>query len=414
MNASAAVILSALLIVFLLNVTADRLNLRSSRREPPADLQGIYDPERYRLSQRYVQARTRFGWCRETVVLGVTLLVWFSGGFAELDRWVRSFGQGPVATGLICIGLLVFLRAALALPFAAYSTFVIERRFGFNRTDWGTFVADGVKTALLSAALGLPLTAGVLALFEHAGRWAWGVGWIGISAFMLMVQYVAPRWILPMFNTFTPLEDSRLHAAILELARSARFPLEQVFVLDGSRRSTKANAFFTGFGANRRVALFDTLVASLSVPQIVAVIAHEIGHFRKRHVLQLTTLSILNAGLVLFLFSTLMHQPEFFEAFGVRTPSVHLGLVFISIAYPPVDVVLGALAAALSRRNEFQADRFAIRVTRDGQALVEALRVLAARNLSNLTPHPLYVRLHYSHPPLVERIRAIQEEDAAP
>jgi STE24 endopeptidase len=413
MHTPAAVILCALLIVRLVNVAADRLNLRASRREPPSDLQGIYDPERYSLSQRYLRARTRFGWWRGAVLLGVTVLFWLSGGFAELDRWVRSCGQGPVATGTIYIGLLAFLRATLSLPFGIYSTFVIERRFGFNRTGWATFVADGVKTALLSAALGLPLTAGVIALFEHAGRFAWVAAWAGISVFMVVARYVAPHWILPLFNTYTPLGEGRLRAAIRDLAHSARFPLQQVFIVDGSRRSSKSNAFFTGFGRNRRVALLDTLVASLSVPQIVAVLAHEIGHFRRRHVLQFTALSILQTGLVLFLFSVVVARPEFFRAFGVQTPSIHTGLVLFSIAYAPVDMAIGVLAAALSRRNEHQADRFAARATRDGQALIEALRELAAHNLSNLTPHPLYVWINYSHPPLSARIRAIQRATAS-
>jgi STE24 endopeptidase len=413
MNEFATVILFALLTAFLLNVVVDRLNLRSSRAEIPPEVQGIYDEGRYRASQRYLQACTRFGWCRGATLLLATLLFWFSGGFADLDRWVRSFGQGPVATGVIYIGLLVLLRSGLSLPFGVVATFVIESRFGFNRTRWTTFVADGVKAALLAVALGLPVVAGLLALFEYAGRWAWVGAWVGVSAFTLVVQYVAPRWILPLFNTYTPLEEGDLRSAVLGVARSAGFPLQQVFVLDGSRRSTKSNAFFTGFGANRRAALFDTLVTSHPIPQVVAVLAHEIGHYRRHHILQFTAQSILHTGLVFFLFSILVGRPEFFQAFGVREPSAHTGLVLLPIVLIPVDMALGVLAAAVSRRNEYQADRFAVQATGDGQALIDALRTLSSHNLSNLTPHPLYVLLNYSHPPLVSRIQAIQREAAS-
>jgi STE24 endopeptidase len=395
--------------VFLLNVIADWKNLRASRSGTPAELAGIYDEERYRASQRYLRARTRYGWCRGAVVLCATFLFWFCGGFAGLDLWVRAFGLGPIVTGLVYIGLLAALRSALAVPFGVYATFVIERRFGFNRTRWQTFFADGVKGTLLSIAIGLPLTAGVLALFEYAGSWAWVAAWAGVSAFSLLIQYVAPRWILPLFNTYTPLEEGPLRTAILEYARAAQFPLQQVFVVDGSRRSSKTNAFFTGFGPYRRAALFDTLVAAHPVSEIVAVLAHEVGHFRKRHILQFTALSILHTGWVFFLFSFLMSRPEFFQAFHVQ-PSVHAGLALLAIVYAPVDLAIGVATAALSRRNEYEADRFAVRTTGNGGALSKALRTLASHNLSNLTPHPFYVLLNYSHPPLYARLRAIDEE----
>jgi len=409
MNTLSVILAAALLAAFLLNVAADRLNLAASRGAVPPELEGIYDEQRYRASQRYLQARTQFGWWREGTGLFFLILFWVGGGFAALDRWVRSLGEGSIASGLIYIGVLVLLRAVLSLPFSVYATFALERRFGFNRTSWATFVADRAKSAVLSFALGLPLLAGVLTLFEHAGQWAWLWAWAGVSAFALTVQYLAPRWILPLFNTYTPLAEGPLRSAILALAASVDFPLQQVFVIDGSRRSTKSNAFFTGFGANRRVALFDTLVAAHPIAQIVAVLAHEIGHYRRRHIVQGAVLSILQAGLVFFLFSVALSRPEFSEAFGVRDASTYTGLACLAVVYAPLDLVIGALTAAISRRNEYQADRFAVGATRDGQALIEALRALSAHNLANLTPHPLYVALNYSHPPLRERFAAIRE-----
>lgn len=413
MNPFAVVILPALLSVFVLTVAADRLNLAAAQGEPPPELKGIYDEDRYRASRDYLRVRTHFGWWREGTALCVLLLFWAGGGFAGMDRWVRSMDAGPIASGLVYIGLLGTLRAALSLPFTVYATFVIERRFGFNRTSPATFAADLAKSALLSIALGLPVLAGVLALFEHTGRWAWVWAWAGVTAVTLTVQYVAPRWILPLFNTYTPLPEGPLQSAIMNMAASAGFPLRQVFVIDGSRRSTKSNAFFTGFGANRRVALFDTLVAAHPIAEIVAVLAHEIGHYRCRHILQGTALSILHTGVVFFLFSLAMNRPDFYQAFGVRDPSTYTALVFFAVAYGPVDMLLGALAAALSRRNEHQADRFAVRATGKGGPLADALRTLASHNLSNLTPHRLYVWLHYSHPPLKERLAAIEREAKA-
>lgn len=410
MNPFAVVILPALLCAFLLKVTADRLNLAAAQADPPPELKGIYDEERYRASQDYLRVRTRFGWWREGTALCILLLFWAGGGFAGLDRWVRSMDAGPIVSGLAYIGLLSASRAALSLPFAVYATFVIERRFGFNRTSPAIFAADLAKSALLSIALGLPVLAAVLALFEYTGCWAWAWAWAGVTGVGLVVQYLAPRWILPLFNTYTPLPEGPLQSAIMDMATSARFPLRQVFVIDGSRRSTKSNAFFTGFGANRRVALFDTLVAAHPVAEIVAVLAHEIGHYRCRHILQGMALSILHTGVVLFLFSTAMARPELYQAFGVSEPSTYTALVFLAVAYGPVDMVLGVPTAALSRRNEYQADRFAVRTTGQGGPLADALRTLASHNLSNLTPHPFYVKLHYSHPPLRERITAIERE----
>jgi STE24 endopeptidase len=409
MNAIAVIVLASLLLEFALRLIADGLNLKASRQEIPEPLKGVYDPERYRKAQAYLAARTRWGWCSGAFFLAITLGFWFGGGFGLLDAWVRSFSQGPVAAGLVYIGVLALLRFILSASFRAYAVFGIENRFGFNTTSWRTFVQDGFKTAMLSSTLGVPLLALILWLFEYAGLYSWLYCWVGISFFMLCLQFLAPRWILPLFNTYAPLETGSLRSAIQAYARSVRFPLENIFVLDGSRRTTKGNAFFAGFGRHRRAALFDTLVAAHSIPELVAIFAHEIGHWKKHHVSTSLVLGILQAGLFCYLFSRVVSSKELFHAFGVEQPSVYAGLVFFALLCSPLDFTIGVLRNALSRRHELQADRFAVDTTGDRQSLAEALQKLSSNHLAHLTPHPFYVMLNYTHPPLLDRIRAIQK-----
>lgn len=409
MNLIAAIILTSLVLEFVLHLIADGLNLKSSQQETPELLKGIYDPERYRNAQAYLRARTFWGWCSGAFFLAATLGFWFSGGFSFLDLWVRSFAPGPVTAGLAYIGGIALLRFILSVPFRAYSIFGIENRFGFNTTAWRTFFLDGIKAVLLSLALGGPLLALILWLFEYAGSFSWLYCWVGISFFMFCMQWMASRWILPLFNTYAPLGAGSIRSAIQDYARSVRFPLENIFVMDGSRRSTKGNAFFTGFGQHRRAALFDTLVASHPTSELVAIFAHEVGHYKKHHTIISLVLGVLQTGVLLFLFSRVVSSHELFRAFGVEQPSLYAGLVFFALLYSPLDFVLRLVLNALSRRHELEADRFAVETTGDRQSLAEALKKLSSRNLSHLTPHRFYVILNYTHPPLLDRIRWIQD-----
>jgi len=408
MNAIAVIVLSSLVLEFALHLVADGLNLKTSHQEMPEPFQGSYDPQRYRKAQLYLRARTRWRWCSGVFFLAATLCFWFLGGFGLLDAWVRSFALGPVTSGLVYIGVIALLRCILAVPFRAYTVFGIENRFGFNTTEWKTFVLDGVKAALLSLAIGGPVLALVLWLFEYAGSFSWLYCWVGLSFLMFCMQFAAPRWILPLFNTYESLGAGSLRAAIEDYARSVRFPLENIFVMDGSRRTAKSNAFFTGMGRHRRAALFDTLVASHSTPELVAIFAHEIGHYKKHHTIISMALGILQTGVLSYLFSWVVSSNELFRAFGVEQPSIYAGLVFFALLYSPLDFVLSLALNALSRRHELEADRFAVETTGDRESLEAALKKLSAHNLSHLTPHPFYVILNYTHPPLLERIRAIQ------
>jgi len=407
MNPFFLVILIALLTEYAIGVIANLLNLKSLSTKPPPALEGVYQSEEYRKSQEYLRANTRFDLVTSTFSLVVLLSFWFTGGFNYLDEIVRSWGFVPILNGLLYIGILVLGHSLIQLPFSIYRTFVIEERFGFNTTNPRTFASDRIKGLVLAALIGAPLLGGILALFEYAGYHAWIYCWIAVTLFSLILQYVAPTWIMPLFNKFTPLEPGELREAILKYARSVDFPVKNVFVMDGSKRSSKSNAFFTGFGRNKRIALFDTLINKHTVPELIAMLAHEIGHHKKKHILQGTIISILHAGVLFFVLSILLGNPGLYDAFYMEQQSIYSGILFFGLLYTPLEMVLSIMMHALSRRNEYEADRFAAETTQHPQHLVEALKKLHAGNLSNLMPHPFYVSLNYSHPPLLQRIRAI-------
>lgn len=409
MNAFGWTILAAILLQQGLALAADLLNLRALSPAPPAGFEHVYDRERYARSQEYTRAKTRFSFWPQAFDLALLLGFWFAGGFAWLDRATRALGYGELVTGLLFMGALLLGKSLLDLPFRYRATFVLEERFGFNKTTRATFWADAAKGLLLAVLLGGPLLAAILFFFERLGDTAWLVCWGVTALFTLVVQWVAPTWIFPLFNKFKPLEEGELRSAVLAYAARVGFPLEGLFVIDGSRRSTKANAFFTGFGKRKRVALFDTLIEKHSTEELVAVVAHEIGHYKRHHILQGLVVALLQTGLVFFLLSRVLVEPELYAAFGVATPSVHAGLVFFGLLYTPLELVLSLVQQALSRRNEFEADAFARATTGRAEALVRALERLSADSLSNLTPHPFYVALHLSHPPLPARVAALRD-----
>jgi len=405
MNTIAIIILGTIGLDYILNLVADGLNLKHLRNILPKAFEGVYEPERYRKSQEYLKVNTQFGWVISTFNLSVMLIFWFAEGFPMLDKWVRSFELDPILTGLIYIAVLMLLKSVLALPFNAYATFVIEERFGFNRTTWSTYLADLFKGLALAILLGTPLLAGILAFFQYAGSNAWLYCWIGITIYMLVVQFVAPTWIMPLFNKFTPLEDGELKSAILSYAASINFPLENVYQMDGSRRSAKSNAFFTGFGKHKRIVLFDTLIKQHPTRELLAILAHEMGHYKKKHIPQALILGILQTGLMLFLLSKFITYQGLFDAFYMPQQSVYAGMLFFAMLYTPIDFLVGILMQILSRKNEIVADQFAALTTGDPGSMVDALKKLSVHNLSNLTPHPFYVFLNYSHPPVLKRIQ---------
>ncbi len=408
MNTIALIILFALLFDFVLNGLSDYLNLTRLQEDLPEAFEGVYDPERYRKSQEYLKVNTRFGWIIAIFDLIVLLVFWFGRGFPLLDEWVRSFGYGSILCGLMYIALLVVFKALLSLPFSIYHTFVIEERFGFNQTTWTTYFLDLLKGLGLAILLGAPLLTGILAFFEYAGTNAWWYCWIAVTVYMLGVQFIAPTWIMPLFNKFSPLAEGELKSAILSYAGSIKFPIQNVYVMDGSKRSSKSNAFFTGFGKHRRIVLFDTLIKRHTTGELVAVLAHEMGHYKKKHIIQSLVLGILQMGFMLYLLSMFISYQGLFDAFYMSRTSVYAGLIFFAMLYSPLDFFIGLFMQMRSRRNETAADRFAAETTRDPQSMVDALKKLSVHNLSNLLPHPFYVFLNYSHPPVLQRINALR------
>jgi STE24 endopeptidase len=411
-NTYAVIILAALLAEYTLNLVSDVLNLRHLQPTLPDEFTDTFDEEEYERTQEYTRTRTRLGWVSSTFGLAVLLAFWFAGGFEWLDTVVRGWGFGPIVTGLCYIGLLVLGRGALSLPFSVYSTFVIEERFGFNETTPKTFVLDLLKSVALGVAIGGPLLAAILWFFQSTGPYGWVYAWVVVTAVMLLLQFFAPRYLMPIFNDFEPLEEGELRDEIFSYADEVDFPVDDVYVMDGSRRSNKANAFFTGFGANRRIVLFDTLVGQLSVDELLSVVAHEMGHYKLHHIPQRIAISVIQTGVLFLLLSIFLQVEGLFHAFYVDQPAVYTGLLFFGLLYSPVDLLLSIPLNAWSRHHEFQADRFALETTGQGATLVSGLKRLAETNLSNLTPHPLTVILDYSHPPLLRRIDALRSEKA--
>ena len=401
--------MAALVLDFSLKLVSDLLNLKSLKLELPFVLQDIYNQEDYRKSQEYLRTTTRFGLVDSSFTLLILLAFWFSGGFNWFDQVVTGWNLVPVVTGLLYIGILLFAYSLIKLPFDIYSTFVIEERFGFNKTTRRTFLLDMLKGFILALLLGGLLLAGILALFQYVGIYAWVYCWAAVVIFSLAMQYVAPTWIMPLFNKYTSMAEGELKEAILKYTGSVNFPIKNIFVMDGSKRSSKSNAFFTGFGRNKRIALFDTLIAQHSVPEMVAVLAHEVGHYKKKHILQGMIISIVHTGVLFFLLSLFLTSPGLYQAFGIGYQPIYAGLLFFGLLYTPIELVLSVVMQMLSRKNEYEADRFAAETIDEPHNLIDALKKLSSTNLSNLTPHPLYVFLNYSHPPLLQRIQTIQK-----
>ncbi|MDD3310928.1 M48 family metallopeptidase [Pseudodesulfovibrio sp.] len=382
--------------------------LRAPPRVPP-EFADVFDPPAYARGLAYRRASARLSVIADTCGTGLLLAAILLGGFAWLDRAVRALGLSPLPTGLCYLGAVALAASLSGLPFDAWRTFGVEARFGFNKTTVATFVRDRLVGLALSVLLGAPLVAGVLLLLDRAGSAAWLWCWALVTLFSLGVTYVAPTWILPLFNTFTPLEEGRLRRAIETFARRAEFEVGGIFVVDGSRRSTKSNAFFTGLGRRKRIALFDTLVRDHAEAEIVAVLAHEVGHAKCGHIRKGLAGSVLRTGLLFFLMSLFLDSPGLSEAFGMAQPTAYAGLVFFLLLYTPISLLLGVAANWISRRREFEADRFSARTTGDPAALASALKRLSVTNLSDLTPHPLTVWLEYGHPPVLARLRALAE-----
>jgi STE24 endopeptidase len=402
------IILAILIVHTLLDVVADMLNVQHASSQLPADFSDVYDAESYRKSQEYLKGNTTVGILEDLVGLIVVIYFIVGGGFNAIDLWARSFEFGELTAGLIFAGVILAGIQLIHLPFSIYRTFVIEERFGFNRTTIKTFILDMLKGWLLSGMIGGMAFGGVCWIFDQTGPWAWLYGWIAVTLFQLFLTFIAPVAIMPLFNKFTPLEDGDLKTAIQTYAADQAFHLEGIYIIDGSRRSSKANAFFTGFGRYKRIALFDTLIRNHTLDELVSVLAHEVGHYKKRHITQMILWEIFGTGVMFFLMGFFINNEALFEAFKMDHLSVYASLLFFGFLFTPISVIFSLFSHLLSRRNEYEADHFAVTTYQKPQAMIAALKKLTVHNLGNLTPHPLMVFLHDSHPPVLKRIEAIR------
>lgn len=410
MNPYLVFILVVLLIGYFLDLIVSLLNVKALDATLPQEFEGVYDAKKYERSQLYTKTQTRFSIIQSSVSLVLTLVFILAGGFNWIDLVVRSFAFGEITTGLLYSGALLLILGLFNLPFSIYATFVIEERFGFNKTTPKTFALDLLKTVLLTIILGGPLLAAILWFFQTMGPWAWFMCWLFMIAFTLLVQFIAPVLIMPLFNKFTPLEDGTLKEAVTAYVKRENFTIQGLYTMDGSKRSSKLNAFFTGFGRFRRIVFFDTLIEKLHVDEIIAVLSHEMGHYRHHHIFKMMAASIVQSGIMFYLLSLFLGNTLLFAAFGMEHVSIYAGLIFFGFLYAPISSVLSIGFNMFSRRHEYEADRYALTSTGQVEALISSLKKLSAENLSNLTPHPLHVFLNYSHPPVLQRITALRSE----
>ena len=409
MNVYLPLILFLLIARYSMELIADWLNAAVVKTGVPAEFRGFYDAEKYAKSQDYLRDKTRFGILTDTFDTLVTIVFIVAGGFNVMDGFARHFGMRSIPTGLAFAAILALGSSLINLPFSIYDTFHLEEKYGFNKTPGRTFCLDLIKSLALGALIGAPVLALVLWLFEVTGALAWLYCWAAISLFQLLMLFIAPTVIMPLFNKFIPLEDGELKSAIENYARAQNFKMKGVFKMDGSKRSSKSNAFFTGFGSSRRIVLFDTLIERHTVPELVAVLAHEMGHYKKKHILKAIARSVLSTGLTLFLMSRFINNRALFDAFRMDHLSVYASLIFFGFLYSPIAMAVSLIENSLSRQHEYEADAFSVATYGNPEAMITALKKLSVDNLSNLEPHPFKVFLSYSHPPVPARIAHISQ-----
>lgn len=401
------VIIGILLLEFIIDQVLDYLNAKHFDDPVPRELDDVYDDEKYAQSQAYKKTNYRFSVISSAFSLLLTLAFFFLDGFEYVDRTARGVSDNPIVIALVFFGIIMFASDILTTPFSYYHTFVIEEKFGFNKTTRKTFFLDKIKGWGMGALLGGGILALIIWFYQVAGKDFWLYAWGAVAVFTIFMNMFYSKLIVPLFNKQTPLEEGELKSAIEKYAADVGFTLDKIFVIDGSKRSTKANAYFSGFGRQKRITLYDTLIKDLDTDEIVAVLAHEVGHYKRKHILFNVLASILLTGFTLYILSLCIHVPELSYALGVPQQSFHIGLIAFGILYSPVSEITGFIMNSFSRKFEYQADNYAKTSFRAGP-LINSLKKLSRNNLSNLTPHPAYVKMHYSHPTLLQRIQNLK------
>jgi STE24 endopeptidase len=403
------IIFSVVVFDYVFEQCLEYLNTIQWSNSLPKQLKGIYNGHEYRKSQLYRRANYRLGMITSALSFAAIVAMLLLDGFACVDSLAAHITEHYILSALVFFLIIGFANDLISTPFDVYDTFYIEERFGFNKTSKLTYVFDKVKGWLLAAILGGGMLALIMWLWSFAGSWFWLIAWGVVSGISVFFAMFYSSIIVPLFNKQTPLEDGELKQEIEIFASKAGFKLNNIFVIDGSKRSTKANAYFTGLGTKKRIVLYDTLINDLSTPEIVAVLAHEVGHYKKKHIISGLLAGILQTGLMLYVFSLLVSSPALSGALGVDEPKFHIGLIAFGILYSPLSFILGIGMNVLSRKNEYEADNYAANYG-FGKHLASALKKLSVKNLSNLTPHKWYVFFHYSHPTLLQRLGNLNKE----
>ncbi|MBT3251325.1 MAG: M48 family metallopeptidase [Candidatus Marinimicrobia bacterium] len=409
MNIYLIIIISALVVDFLLSNISQYLTLKSLSPVLPEEFSGVYDNHKYEKSQNYTRENIKFASIQSVFSFIITLLFILYGGFNYIDIFVREYTNHPIFGGLFFIGLLFIMQDFLSMPFNLYQTFRIEKKYGFNKMTPRLYITDKLKGYLLTIILGSLVMGSILYVFEFLGNLAWLTAWIIMTVLTFVLPPLYINFIAPLFNKFTPLEDGDLKDKLTNYAKKVSFPLKGVFVMDGSKRSTHSNAYFTGFGKNKRIVLFDTLMKTHESDELLGIIAHEVGHYKRKHILKGMIISIIHTGVLLYLMSLFINNPHLFSAFKMTHLSVYASLLFFGLLFSPIDIILSVVMNYYSRKNEFEADTYAVETTNNGNAFIDGLKNLSLSNLSNLTPHFFTVFLSYSHPPVLERVRNIRE-----
>ena len=402
------IIIGIIIFEYLLSFVVKLLNIKALSPNLPSEFSDTFDKDKYIKSQDYTKTNTKFSYITSTFSLIVSLVFILGGFYNTIDLYVRDLGYGSELTGLCFFGLLFIVTDLLNVPFSLYKTFVIEEKYGFNKTTFKTFFSDKLKQYFLITLIGAPLLYLILYFFGNFGEYAWVYVWLFLVAFSVIMQPIFNTFIAPMFNKFTPLEEGPLLDKIKTYLSKVDFPVKKLEVMDGSKRSSHSNAYFSGIGKNKRIALFDTLVNQMEDEEIVSVIAHEVGHYKLKHIYSGIFLSALQSGIMFYIMSIFLMNPDLFAVFKMDNLSIYASLVFFSMLYAPISLILGVFFSVISRKNEFSADAYSAQTAELPQSLISGLKKMSKENLSNLTPHWLNVFLNYSHPPVLKRIQALK------
>ena len=393
---------------FLFTTVLEYLNDKNWKESIPNDLEGFYDSDKYQKAKNYKIERGKISLLNSSISFVITLLMLFFFGFGLISEYAVSFSDSSIIQSCIFFMIFHLLTTFLGMPFSYYSTFFIEEKYGFNKTTLKIFIVDKIKGLFISSLFIIVLTSLAVVSIEYfsTGFWIWL--WIGLSLFMVFLNMFYADLIVPIFNKLTPLENGELRSKIESYSKKVGYSLKNIFVIDGSKRSTKANAFFSGLGPRKTIALYDTLIEKHTDEELVSVLAHEVGHFKKKHILVSMFLTILQLGIMCYLFELCMNMEVIASSLGSSKMNFHIGIIAFSFLYSPIGLITGILMNILSRKNEYEADKFA-KDTYNGNFLELALKKLSVDSLSNLYPHPLYVFVHYSHPPLLKRLARLKD-----